>query len=464
MKIRRLIAATIVSAGATSATGAWALSVPADGAWHWFDSSTPQQVTGLTCLDGSATGFAVDVPAGGGNGRLMIYLEGGGGCWDGSTAPCKTPPLPPLGFVATTSYPFSNFQSEMSGTGDINFTTPFLWAKPQLAASGCTANCSGRGIFDRSTGPANNPFANYTYVFVPYCSGDLWQGSNTDTHPLPFRHAATVTNQAGTVVPATFHGAVNFANVMAYVKATFPAPPSIVLIGGSAGGMGTFFNYGALRAAYPTTAIPVTVISDSAGGFWTGTPNPLLPSTWTRNGYFLHTPATAPTASYLEDYWADAWNSVATAQSLYPGLATTQPAGSHAPFCRQQDIYLAAAAMHPTVDKFGMLMGSADWLIPSFFNLQTNPLFPSLPGASPNTNDAINDILINVVPTHSNVFALNVSSTLTPAPALNVALGGLRPWSEHHTHLLDDVTLWTPMLAGGNGLLGFFQSMSIPSN
>jgi hypothetical protein len=444
-----------------------AFTVPADGTWHWYDAGTTPAVSGLTCVDGSSTGLAVSRPATGGNGRVLIFLDGGGGCWDGSKAPCKTPPLPPLGYVAATFYNAASFASDESQTGDVNFTTPFAWAKPALGAASCSGTCSGRGIFDRTaTDTANpslyNPFANYTYVFLPYCSGDLWQGSKIDNMGSTFRTPATATNQAGATNPAVFEGATNFANAIAYIKSVLPTPVSIALVGGSAGGFGAYFNYGQLRAAYPSTSIPISVVSDSSGGFWSGTPNPLSPSTWTREGFFLSTPAASPNASYLEDYFADAWDNGATAHALFPSLTTTMPTGAHVPFYRQQDIYVAAVGLHPTVDNFGVLLSSADWLLPAFFNWQTNPLNPAVPGASPNANDAINDFALNVQLFHSNVYSLNVSSTTTPAPALSVALGGLRPWSEHHTHLGDDVTLWTAQSSGGNGVFAFLQSMHIP--
>ncbi|HEX4445881.1 MAG TPA: pectin acetylesterase-family hydrolase [Polyangiaceae bacterium] len=433
-----------------------ALGVPGDGAWHWYDSTTSPAVTGMTCLDGSPTGFAVNVPPGGGNNRLLVYLEGGGGCWDSATGPCTWP------HVAKTSYQFTDFQDEAVDMGSTNaIVLPFVWSKPALGAPACEVagnglgptGCSGRGIFDRATGTANNPFASYTFVFVPYCSGDDFEGLNLDT-------ASSIAGRTATM--ANFSGALDAATVIGAVKGFMPSPRSIVVAGASAGGLGAYFHYATFRFAYPSLAIPITIISDSAVAFATGVPSPSNPGVWNcpaglcptgAQGYYLSTPesASAPLqTSYLEDAFEDAWHISVTA-GLYPQVRPVSIAGARGPIVRQQDIYVAAATAHPAIDQFGFIMGNDDWILPTFYDWTTD----SMP---PNAATAIADFQTFLAAQGlTNVKTLPITST--------ASYMGQRAWNAQHEHLLDDVSVWTPQDEGMGDLLGFLvTTLGIPSD
>src|SRR5262245_48257413 len=71
----------VASQGAQTATGERALAT-CDGQWHFVS------VTGTQCLDGSSTGFEYKCRTGSASSPLVIYLDGGGACWDGTTCHC----------------------------------------------------------------------------------------------------------------------------------------------------------------------------------------------------------------------------------------------------------------------------------------------------------------------------------------------------------------------------------------
>jgi hypothetical protein len=101
-------------------------------------------------------------------------------------------------------------------------------------------------VFDRSA-PAN-PFRDWSYVFVPYCTGDFHSGDV---------HASYGVDHAG------------YANVTAYLHQIVPTwctPDQVVLTGVSAGGYGSVFNFEQVKEAFGPK-VPVDLIDDS-GAFW----------------------------------------------------------------------------------------------------------------------------------------------------------------------------------------------------
>lgn len=175
------------------------ITLEPDGAWTWVD------VPEAHCMNGSSTGFGVRR---GTVDRVIIYLEGGGVCFDGITCAGVANP---------------------DGFGASRF-------------AGSTGYLDGYGIFRRSD--SDNPFADWTHVYVPYCTGD--------TH-------------AGTAVEG-FEGReqVGYTNVglfLARLVPTFPDVETVVLAGSSAGGLGTMANYDQVAQAFGCT--PVHMIDDS---------------------------------------------------------------------------------------------------------------------------------------------------------------------------------------------------------
>jgi hypothetical protein len=189
-------------------------------AWTWvpFDNAY--------CGNGSKTGIGVNLTSA--SNRLLIYLQEGGACWSALTCAAG------LADHFTTGYGPSDFAIDAADTS-------------YLAQPG--------GFFDRSA--AANPFKDYSYVFVPYCTGDTHSGSN-------------VTTLSGQ--PAYF---VGFRNITAYLErlaVTFPGADRIVLAGSSAGGFGATLNWWQTAQAFPGAR--VDMISDSGAIM----PNDVLPS------------------------------------------------------------------------------------------------------------------------------------------------------------------------------------------
>ncbi len=192
-------------------TGVDAAPLPGTrGSWTWVD------VPGMGCDDGSGTGVAVNpAPAGAVSDALFIYFMGGGACWDGSTC-----------FVLNTAVhgPFGQAQWDASGA-------------PSVAHA-----------LDRTR--ATNPFREASYVFIPYCTGDLHAGNNVATYDvLGPRMVAHV-------------GRRNVEALLPRLLATWPAPARVVISGSSAGGYGATFNYDLLRRAWPSAQVALV---DDAG-------------------------------------------------------------------------------------------------------------------------------------------------------------------------------------------------------
>ncbi|MGH7328807.1 MAG: pectin acetylesterase-family hydrolase, partial [Polyangiaceae bacterium] len=108
--------------------------------WTWID------VPGTACGDGSPTGVGVNLTDK--SDDVMIFLEGGGACWDGESC---------WGVASTSFY--------MNGYGATELATD-----PQIAA-----------IFTLDRSDADNPFRDKNLVFVPYCTGDSHSGNAITT-------------------------------------------------------------------------------------------------------------------------------------------------------------------------------------------------------------------------------------------------------------------------------------------
>lgn len=172
------------------------------GAW------TYTEVEGAACGNGSPVGVAVNA---GTSSRLVIYLEGGGACWEQLTC-------------------------------DNDFATYVKTGIPDTVKTQIVNNIGGP--FNRSS--STNPFATDSYAYIPYCTGDL--------------HAGT---QASNSYGVQHVGGTNFATMLPLILDTFPDVEEVVLAGTSAGGYGAMFNAERVRAALPSS-VSLSVIMDSA--------------------------------------------------------------------------------------------------------------------------------------------------------------------------------------------------------
>lgn len=189
------------------------ITAPAE-TWTWVPFSNAR------CGDGSTAGIGVNFTSA--SDRLLIYLQGGGACWDYATC-----------YLFDTATNFTGGYSELDFEADVADDTG-------IALPG--------GFFDRTA--AANPFRDYSYVFVPYCTGDTHAGSNVTQ--LKFLTSTKT---------AYF---VGYANLRAYLdrlSATFTAPGRVVLAGSSAGGFGAVLNWWQAAEAFP--GVRTDMIDDS---------------------------------------------------------------------------------------------------------------------------------------------------------------------------------------------------------
>jgi len=184
--------------------------------WTWvpFDNAF--------CGNGSPTGIGVNLTTA--SSRVLIYLQAGGACWSNIT--CN---------IIGTASNFSSGYGKASFDGDAN---------GDLAEPG--------GFFDRTA--AANPFKDYSYVFVPYCTGDIHAGANVV--PLPDDASAT----------GHFVGFNNLTAYLDRIVPTFPHADRVYLAGSSEGGFGAAYNWWHVQQAFGATR--VDLIDDS------GTPMP----------------------------------------------------------------------------------------------------------------------------------------------------------------------------------------------
>lgn len=175
--------------------------------WQYF------AIPGTTCIDGTQAGFSVNFnPA---STKLMVYLEGGGAC-------------------------FNQFCESL------------------FTRSGMQPTNSG--IFDRAS--SANTFRDWTWVYVPYCTGDVYGG------------------QAETMLGNKLRKFSGYANHTAFLERWVPSFPSdtVVLTGSSAGGFGAAVNFAQTQRAFGDT--PVVLVDDSGPPMSADVYPPCLQSLW----------------------------------------------------------------------------------------------------------------------------------------------------------------------------------------
>ena len=165
------------------------------------------------CGNNTTTGIGINPSPNPANNRVLLFLAGGGACWDATT--CLV-----LQTAANfhTGYGAGNFNNDVAGLG--------------------------AGFFDRAS--TGNPFRDYSYVFVPYCTGDVHAGDNVVSYSGQTRRH------------------VGYANIGAYLERlvpTFRSAGRVVLAGASAGGFGATLNWERVQRAFGN--VRVDMIDDS---------------------------------------------------------------------------------------------------------------------------------------------------------------------------------------------------------
>jgi hypothetical protein len=179
-----------------SATRQW-------GKWVQYSYDLPKiGPAGPACLAGET--YQVDIRRGVTN-KILLYLEGGGACWDALTC-----------WRARTA----------------KLTAGSAW---------------GGGILDSKN--AANPFRDWHVVYAPYCDGSVFSGDN-------------VTQYEGR--RTYHHGLQNLSAAVSLAQREFPDPDLLVIGGTSAGAYGTFMGYRLARMAFPKATI--LIFNDSGPG------------------------------------------------------------------------------------------------------------------------------------------------------------------------------------------------------
>lgn len=183
-------------------------STPA-GQWTWLEADV---FGGLpSCMDGSKTGLGINRSATGSK-KVLIFMQGGGACFNGQTCALSDVAL------STDRHNSDDFAK---------------WAKKEGVSN----------VMNRTR--EANPFRDWSFVMIPYCSGDVFAG---DTE-------------------AGFKGRpqLGFKNVSAYLPrlvATFRDADQLVLSGMSAGGYGAAYNFVQVQRAF-SKIDNITMLDDS---------------------------------------------------------------------------------------------------------------------------------------------------------------------------------------------------------
>ena len=169
--------------------------------WAWID------VPGMTCGNGTPTGIAINRSDRSSN--LALMFEGGGACWEVVT--CYG-----IGIMPTSVHLDGFNEQTFAGVRPSYFDN--TWA------------------FQRD---GTSMFADATWVFVPYCTGDLHAGTQTSLYEALGQQR-------------TMHhvGAANVDAMLARIAAYEPS--DVYALGISAGGYGVQLNWDRIANAFPS--------------------------------------------------------------------------------------------------------------------------------------------------------------------------------------------------------------------
>ncbi len=149
-----------------------------EGQWSWIDFPDTH------CRDGSSTGLGLNMSTSSPN--VMVFLDQGGACFNADTCAFN-----------------------LSAFGASDFV-------PQ-----------GQGIFNRSD--PDNPVRDWSFVFIPYCSGDVHAGNRSD-------------GSVESVGPQQFLGYSNLDAFLSRIVPTFAGARQVLFAGSSADGFGVLLN------------------------------------------------------------------------------------------------------------------------------------------------------------------------------------------------------------------------------
>lgn len=158
-----------------------------------------RELPGLLCADGTPSYYTV-IPRQNSD-NLLIFMFGGGACWDALT--CAT------GFAINLTRTLP--------TQDWN---------------------NGEGVFNRLD--PENPFKDYTVVTIPYCTGDVFVGDTKIDYGAPF-----------STWEVQHRGYQNALLTLQAASELFSNAKKVVLMGTSAGGIGAYTHMRNLDELFP---------------------------------------------------------------------------------------------------------------------------------------------------------------------------------------------------------------------
>lgn len=183
----------VADAGADAGVATTGPIVAPNDVWTWVDFPESR------CGRGTPTGIGIN-PTTLSN-DLIVFMQGGGACWNNLS--CS------LGFA-----------QDLDGYDSRKFATE--GTRTQVA-------------FNRTN--QNNPFRTASFVFIPYCTGDVHIGDTLSSYGIHHR------------------GAANVRAFLARLKDTFPNVTRVWLTGSSAGGYGVQLNYHKFAEAFPRAEV-----------------------------------------------------------------------------------------------------------------------------------------------------------------------------------------------------------------
>jgi len=199
--------------------------------------------------------------------KLVMYYQGGGACWNGTT--CNT-----VGTFDQEVLPV------LSCTGPGNNFEPCT-TLANCPAQGSTNSCSTDNPNNTTTGfgdltNPDNPFKDWNIVFVSYCTGDIHFGDSTE--------------YLGGGANSVHHaGWANSRVAEKFAREHFVAPDEIFVTGSSAGAYGALFNAPLHHDVWPDSKF--TVLGDAGNGV-------ITPSFLTNNfpvwNFVAHLPTNIP--------------------------------------------------------------------------------------------------------------------------------------------------------------------------
>ncbi len=209
------VAACSTQSGEAPATVASSGAAP-DGIMQLGNGWTELAPGGATaCSDGSPYRFFARK---GDPAKLLVYLQGGGACWYREN--CDPDMQPTYTRVIDAAF------------------TPWEF-----------------GIFNQSN--TDNPFADYSVVFAPYCTGDVHLGAADTVYPPA---------KAGQEPLTIRHrGRANMQAVLDWTTANVTDPTTVFVTGSSAGAIPSPFYASLIAEAYPSARI--AQLGDGAGGY-----------------------------------------------------------------------------------------------------------------------------------------------------------------------------------------------------